>query len=88
MSQLRCWGVLKYVLDKLNQPIVIRCITLYFGFSIASEQAQAAEESTAQVAPPPATSEERLSPRAEMRLALDQGKDMLADQVVPWVRLH
>ncbi|KAJ8734515.1 hypothetical protein PYW08_013765 [Mythimna loreyi] len=27
---------------------------------------------------------ERLSPRAEMRLALDQGKDMLADQEVPW----
>ncbi|XP_059056507.1 uncharacterized protein LOC131850326 [Achroia grisella] len=27
---------------------------------------------------------ERLSPRAEMRLALDQGKDMLADQEVSW----
>ncbi|CAB3259250.1 unnamed protein product [Arctia plantaginis] len=29
---------------------------------------------------------ERLSPRAEMRLALDQGTDMLADQETPWVR--
>ncbi|XP_048482039.1 uncharacterized protein LOC105393719 isoform X2 [Plutella xylostella] len=27
---------------------------------------------------------ERLTPRAEMRLALDQGKDMLADQEVSW----
>nr|XP_032516003.1 uncharacterized protein LOC116769083 isoform X6 [Danaus plexippus plexippus] len=30
------------------------------------------------------TSPERLSPRAEMRLALDQGKDMLAEQEVAW----
>lgn len=35
----------------------------------------------AAVTPP----EERLSPRAEMRLALDQGRDMLAEQEAQWV---
>ncbi|GBP08332.1 hypothetical protein EVAR_78803_1 [Eumeta japonica] len=34
--------------------------------------------------PAPAPPEERLSPRTEMRLALDQGTDMLADQEAPW----
>ncbi|XP_053600694.1 uncharacterized protein PsGEF isoform X4 [Plodia interpunctella] len=49
--------------------------------SPTSEPAPAVEESSQ---PEEITMEERLSPRAEMRLALDQGKDMLADQEVSW----
>ncbi|XP_072935296.1 uncharacterized protein PsGEF isoform X2 [Epargyreus clarus] len=51
--------------------------------SPASEPSPAPESSRPEEAPPP-TPEERLSPRAEMRLALDQGKDMLADQEGSW----
>lgn len=43
-------------------------------------------EATLQLEEPRPPTPERLSPRAEMRLALDQGKDMLADQETPWVR--
>lgn len=44
---------------------------------------EAAQEPLQEEKPP--MPEERLSPRAEMRLALDQGKDMLADQEATWV---
>ncbi|CAH2100363.1 unnamed protein product [Euphydryas editha] len=49
--------------------------------SPASEPPPVQECSREEVRPP---SPERLSPRAEMRLALDQGKDMLAEQEVGW----
>ncbi|KAI5634987.1 pao retrotransposon peptidase domain-containing protein [Phthorimaea operculella] len=52
--------------------------------SPASEPVPAVEETSRPEEPKPPTPEERLSPRAEMRLALDQGTDMLADQEVPW----
>lgn len=46
----------------------------------------ASEEETKQISPAASTPpEERLSPRAEMRLALTQGKDILAEQEGPWV---
>ncbi|KAJ0180925.1 hypothetical protein K1T71_003010 [Dendrolimus kikuchii] len=48
-----------------------------------SEPARVPEASSPQEVPRPPTPE-RLSPRAEMRLALDQGKDMLAEQEVSW----
>ncbi|XP_041974629.1 uncharacterized protein LOC121729951 isoform X2 [Aricia agestis] len=50
--------------------------------SPASEQPPAPDCSQSEEGRP--RSPERLSPRAEMRLALDQGKDMLADQEVSW----
>ncbi|CAG9783285.1 unnamed protein product [Diatraea saccharalis] len=53
--------------------------------SPASEPAPAVEDPSLQKEEKPPMPEERLSPRAEMRLALDQGKDMLADQEVSWV---
>ncbi|XP_052737273.1 uncharacterized protein LOC112053688 [Bicyclus anynana] len=49
--------------------------------SPASEPPQVAECSREEARP---ASPERLSPRAEMRLALDQGKDILAEQEVAW----
>ncbi|XP_075989169.1 protostome-specific GEF isoform X3 [Anticarsia gemmatalis] len=49
------------------------------------EPAQALEATSQPEEQRPQTPE-RLSPRAEMRLALDQGKDMLADQEPAWVR--
>ncbi|XP_050553536.1 uncharacterized protein LOC118262712 isoform X3 [Spodoptera frugiperda] len=49
----------------------------------ASEPAPAPEVTSQPEEQRPRTPE-RLSPRAEMRLALDQGKDMLADQEVSW----
>ncbi|XP_026501209.2 uncharacterized protein Psgef isoform X1 [Vanessa tameamea] len=49
--------------------------------SPASEPPSVQECSREEVRP---SSPERLSPRAEMRLALDQGKDMLAEQEVGW----
>lgn len=57
-------------------------------FATASEQVLVVEESIPPAAPKPAILEERLSPRAEMRLALDQGKDMLVDQEVSWVSTY
>ncbi|CAG9575463.1 unnamed protein product [Danaus chrysippus] len=47
-------------------------------------QLSPASEAPAAAEPREVTSPERLSPRAEMRLALDQGKDMLAEQEVAW----
>ncbi|XP_031769692.2 uncharacterized protein LOC113522879 isoform X3 [Galleria mellonella] len=49
--------------------------------SLASEPAAPEESSQPEEKPP---TPERLSPRAEMRLALDQGKDMLVDQEASW----
>ncbi|XP_069365975.1 uncharacterized protein PsGEF isoform X6 [Maniola hyperantus] len=49
--------------------------------SPASEPPPVAECSREEARP---ASPERLSPRAEMRLALDQGKDILAEQEVAW----
>ncbi|XP_063890900.1 uncharacterized protein Psgef isoform X5 [Helicoverpa armigera] len=49
----------------------------------ASEPAPAPEVISPREEPRPPTPE-RLTPRAEMRLALDQGKDMLAEQEVSW----
>nr|XP_049698567.1 uncharacterized protein LOC126053486 isoform X4 [Helicoverpa armigera] len=49
----------------------------------ASEPAPAPEVTSPREEPRPPTPE-RLTPRAEMRLALDQGKDMLAEQEVSW----
>lgn len=48
----------------------------------ASEPAQVPQSTQPEEQRPPTP--ERLSPRAEMRLALDQGKDMLAEQEVSW----
>ncbi|KAL0850554.1 hypothetical protein ABMA28_012329 [Loxostege sticticalis] len=59
--------------------------TPHHPLSPASEPApveEAAQEPLQEEKPP--MPEERLSPRAEMRLALDQGKDMLADQEATW----
>ncbi|KAL4721124.1 hypothetical protein ACJJTC_009404 [Scirpophaga incertulas] len=51
--------------------------------SPASEPAPVTEDNMQQE-PRPASPEERLSPRAEMRLALDQGTDMMVDQEASW----
>ncbi|XP_049884492.1 uncharacterized protein LOC126379711 [Pectinophora gossypiella] len=51
---------------------------------LSPEPPPAVEDLSRPEEPRPPTPEERLSPRAEMRLALDLGKDMLADQEVSW----
>ncbi|CAH0699322.1 unnamed protein product [Spodoptera exigua] len=58
----------------LNQP----------GPAVSASEPAPAPEATSQPEEQRPRTPERLSPRAEMRLALDQGKDMLADQEVSW----
>ncbi|KAG6460793.1 hypothetical protein O3G_MSEX012214 [Manduca sexta] len=67
----------------LDRTTIHNPITTHLQHSQASEPAQAQEASSQLEAPRPQTPE-RLSPRAEMRLALDQGKDMLAEQEGSW----